>query len=101
MCSIRASAASATMTAVLSIEKLTTSFFTAAGEVKAVDGVSLSVAPGEVVGLVGESGSGKSVTGFSIMGLVDPPGRISGGSIRFRDRELVGLPEAEWRAIRG
>ena len=59
-----------------------THFDTRAGVVKAVDGVTFDVAAGEVVGLVGESGSGKSVTGFSILGLIDPPGRIVGGSIR-------------------
>ncbi|MBL8837974.1 MAG: ABC transporter ATP-binding protein [Alphaproteobacteria bacterium] len=68
---------------------------------KAVDGVSFAVDKGRILGLVGESGSGKSVTGFSIMGLVDPPGRIAGGSIRFNGRELVGLPDEEMRALRG
>jgi peptide/nickel transport system ATP-binding protein len=56
---------------------------------------------GEIVGLVGESGSGKTVTGFSIIGLIDPPGRIVGGSIKFEGRELVGLPGDELRALRG
>jgi peptide/nickel transport system ATP-binding protein len=85
----------------LVIEDLQTSFFTKAGEVKAVNGVSLSVSKGEVLGLVGESGSGKSVTGFSIIGLVDPPGEVVGGSIRFQGRELVGLDETAMREIRG
>ena len=60
-----------------------THFFTRAGVVKAVDDVSFAVGRGEVLGLVGESGSGKSMTGYSIMGLVDPPGRIVAGRILF------------------
>ena len=89
------------MTPVLSVSNLRTHFFTRAGTVKSVDGVSFDVARGEVMGLVGESGSGKTVTGFSIMGLVDAPGRIVEGSIRLNGRELVGLPEEELRGIRG
>jgi len=85
----------------LEVTDLRTHFFTRAGVAKAVDGVSFSLAPGEILGLVGESGSGKSVTGFSLLGLVDPPGRIAGGSIRFDGRELVGLPAEEMRALRG
>ena len=85
----------------LQVENLQTHFFTRAGVVKAVDGVSFSLQRGKVLGLVGESGSGKSVTGFSIMGLVDEPGRIVGGSIRFQGRELVGLAEPELRRLRG
>ena len=64
------------MTPVLEVEGLRTHFFTKQGVVKAVDDVSFTVCRGEVVGLVGESGSGKSMTGYSIMGLIDPPGRI-------------------------
>ncbi len=89
------------MTLTLEVRDLQTHFFTRAGVVKAVDGVSFSLNRGKVLGLVGESGSGKSVSGFSIMGLVDEPGRIVGGSIRFQGRELVGLPETEMRALRG
>jgi peptide/nickel transport system ATP-binding protein len=85
----------------LQVRDLHTQFHTRAGIVKAVDGVSFDVAAGEVVGLVGESGSGKSVTGYSILGLIDPPGRITGGSIRLEDRELVGAPEPKLRALRG
>ena len=87
--------------AVLQVEDLKTHFFTKAGVAKAVDGVSFSVGKGEVLGLVGESGSGKTVTGFSIMGLVDPPGRVVSGSIRFNGQEMVGLSERDWRDIRG
>ena len=89
------------MTPVLEVTDLKTHFFTRAGPVKSVDGVSFHVDPGEVLGLVGESGSGKSVTGFSIMGLIDPPGRIVEGSIRLNGRELVGLGEDEFRKVRG
>ncbi len=89
------------MSPVLKVSGLKTHFFTRAGVVPAVDGVSLTVDRGEVLGLVGESGSGKSVTGFSIMGLVDAPGRVVEGSIELNGRELVGLTEREWRSIRG
>jgi peptide/nickel transport system ATP-binding protein len=85
----------------LEVRDLQTHFFTRAGVVKAVDGVSFSVGRGKVMGLVGESGSGKSVTGFSIIGLVDPPGRIAGGSILFQGRDLARLSEEEMRDLRG
>lgn len=85
----------------LEVSNLNTWFATARGEIKAVDGVSFSLAAGEVLGLVGESGSGKSITGFSIIGLIDEPGRIVEGSIKLEGRELVGLPSHELRAIRG
>lgn len=85
----------------LQVRDLTTHFLTKAGVVRAVDGVSFDVAKGEVVGLVGESGSGKSVTGLSILGLIDPPGRIVAGSVRLQGRELVGADRATLRALRG
>jgi len=85
----------------LEVRDLQTHFFTRAGVVKAVDGVSFSVGRGKVMGLVRESGSGKSVTGFSIIGLVDPPGRIAGGSILFQGRDLAKLSEEEMRDLRG
>ena len=89
------------MTATLEVRNLRTHFHTRAGVVKAVDDVSFTVDRGEVLGLVGESGSGKSVTGFSIIGLVDPPGRIAGGQILYRGQDLASLPEREMRALRG
>jgi peptide/nickel transport system ATP-binding protein len=83
------------------VRGLRTHFFTRAGVVKAVDDVSFSVARGKVLGLVGESGSGKSVTGFSIIGLVDAPGRIVAGEILFQGRDLTRLSEEEMRRLRG
>jgi peptide/nickel transport system ATP-binding protein len=94
-------AAAATEDTLLDVRGLRTHFFTKAGVVKAVDDVSFSVGRGEVMGLVGESGSGKSITGYSIMGLVDSPGRIVEGSIRLNGRELVGLPAEAMRKLRG
>ncbi len=85
----------------LDVEGLTTHFDTRNGVIKAVDGVTFAINEGEIVGLVGESGSGKSITGFSILGLIDPPGRIVSGSVRLNGRELIGLPSSELRAIRG
>ncbi|MCJ9674272.1 ABC transporter ATP-binding protein, partial [Neorhizobium sp. SHOUNA12B] len=85
----------------LEVTNLRTWFPSGRGEIKAVDGVSFSLTPGEVLGLVGESGSGKSITGFSIIGLIDEPGRIVEGSIKLEGRELIGLPAHELRAIRG
>jgi len=85
----------------LVIENLHTHFFMKSGVVKAVDDVSFTIKKGEILGLVGESGSGKSVTGFSVLGLVDPPGRIVSGRILFHGRDIVSLPEEEWRALRG
>ncbi len=86
---------------ILEVRDLRTHFFTRAGVVKAVDGVSLSLQPGHILGLVGESGSGKTVTGFSILGLVDPPGRIVSGSIRLDGEELVGMSNTALRQLRG
>ena len=85
----------------LRVEGLRTHFFTKGGAVKSVDDVSFDVRAGEVLGLVGESGSGKSVTGFSIMGLVDEPGRIVSGSIVYRGQDLTKLPEERMRDLRG
>jgi peptide/nickel transport system ATP-binding protein len=85
----------------LQVEDLRTHFFTKSGVIKAVDDVSFSVARGQVLGLVGESGSGKSVTGFSIIGLIDPPGRIAGGRILFQGEDLAGLSEERMRQLRG
>jgi peptide/nickel transport system ATP-binding protein len=97
----RATARPAGDPAVLEVRGLQTHFFTHGGVVKAVDGVDLHVGPGEIVGLVGESGSGKTITGFSVIGLIDPPGRIAGGSIRYLGEELVGAPESRLQQLRG
>jgi peptide/nickel transport system ATP-binding protein len=86
---------------VLEVAGLRTHFFTKAGVVRAVDDVSFSLRAGEVLGLVGESGSGKSMTGYSIMGLIDPPARIVEGSIRLNDVELTSLMPEALRALRG
>ena len=87
--------------ALLEVEGLRTHFFTRAGVVKAVDDVSFRVERGRILGLVGESGSGKSMTGYSILGLVDPPGRIVAGRIRLNGTELTTLDERAWRKLRG
>jgi oligopeptide transport system ATP-binding protein len=86
----------------LDVRDLTTYFFTGAGVVRAVDGISFALAPGEAVGLVGESGCGKSVSALSIMGLVpSPPGRTVAGEVLFDGRDLLRLSEAELRRVRG
>ncbi|MCX7367605.1 MAG: ABC transporter ATP-binding protein [Alphaproteobacteria bacterium] len=87
--------------ALLQVRDLRTHFETRAGTIKAVDGISFTLERGEILGLVGESGSGKSVTGFSLIGLLDPPGRIAGGSVVFQGQELVGRSQAEMRKLRG
>jgi oligopeptide transport system ATP-binding protein len=85
----------------LAVKNLHVSFFTHAGEVKAVDGISYSLNAGEVMGIVGESGSGKSVEAYSLMGLIEPPGRIIGGSVEFEEKNILALSQKELRAIRG
>jgi peptide/nickel transport system ATP-binding protein len=85
----------------LEVSGLKTHFFTRAGVVKAVDDVSFTVAKGEVLGLVGESGSGKSMTGYSIMGLVDPPGRVVDGRMVLDGRDIASLSAEEMRQLRG
>jgi peptide/nickel transport system ATP-binding protein len=87
--------------ATLDVRDLRTHFSTREGIVRAVDGVSFTIAPGSILGLVGESGSGKSVTGLSILGLVEPPGRVVGGQILFHGRDLLSVPERELRDLRG
>ncbi|MBX8802721.1 ABC transporter ATP-binding protein [Ochrobactrum sp. MR28] len=85
----------------LEVTDLHTHFETRAATVKSVDGVSFYLDRGEILGLVGESGSGKSITGFSLIGLIDKPGRITQGSVKLEGRELVGLSENELRKLRG
>ncbi len=85
----------------LEVRGLKTHFLTRAGVVKAVDGVDFTLERGRILGLVGESGSGKTVTGFSVLGLIDPPGRIVAGSVRLDGRELVGVEQEELRRMRG
>ena len=85
----------------LEVQDLQTSFFTDTGEVKAVDGVDFTIHENETLGMVGESGCGKSVTSLSIMRLIDSPGRIVGGSIRFRGDELLTKSISEMQKIRG
>ena len=89
------------MQPLLEVKDLRTSFFTPQGEVRAVDGVSFSVAPGKLTGIVGESGSGKTVSVLSIMRLLPEGGRVVGGSITFDGADLLKLSEPEMRAIRG
>jgi peptide/nickel transport system ATP-binding protein len=89
-------------TPLLAVDDLRTHFFTRRGVVKAVDGVSFSVAAGETLAIVGESGCGKSVTALSLMRLVpDPPGRIVGGTVRLGDVDLLALDEEAMRDVRG
>jgi oligopeptide/dipeptide ABC transporter ATP-binding protein len=86
----------------LQVEGLKTHFHLRHGVLTAVDDVSFEIAAGRTLCIVGESGSGKSVTALSIMGLIDPPGRIEAGVIRYRDQDLLAMPEAELEAkIRG
>ena len=87
--------------ALLEVRDLRTSFFTDAGEVKAVNGVSFNLDHGKVLGIVGESGSGKSVTAYSIMQILASTGRIVGGSIKLDGQELVGAGEKVMKTVRG
>src|SRR6202011_1482940 len=90
------------MSALLEVRNLHTEFRTGAGLVRAVDGVSYTVDPGETIAVVGESGSGKSVGALSIMRLIpDPPGRITEGEVLFAGRDLLKLSEEEMREVRG
>ena len=85
----------------LDVRGLRTAFHTDAGAWPAVDGVDFNVRRGEIVGLVGESGSGKSVTGFSLIGLIDAPGEVIEGEILFEGRDLRGMTEEQLRHLRG
>ena len=85
----------------LSVRGLHTVFHTEEGAWPAVSGVDLTIQPGEIVGLVGESGSGKSVTGFSIFGLIDPPGEVIAGEVLFKGQNLRDLSEEQMRQLRG
>ena len=85
----------------IDIQDLKVSFFTPAGEVKAVDGISYSLGYNEVMGIVGESGSGKSVEAYSIIGLLQSPGRVTGGSISFEGEDLLSYTPEQMRQFRG
>ena len=85
----------------LDIKNERLSFFTPAGEVKALNNVSFSMKQGEVLGIVGESGSGKSVTAYSLMGLTAYPGKLIGGELRFNGHEVEKMTEKDFRKMRG
>jgi peptide/nickel transport system ATP-binding protein len=86
---------------VISVRNLQVEFVTRRATLRAIDGVSFDIAKGEVLGVVGESGAGKSVTGAAIIGLIEPPGRISGGEILLNGRRIDNLPPDEMRKVRG
>jgi len=90
-----------TDTPILDVQGLETHFFTKDGVAKAIDGVDFTVRKGEIMGLVGESGSGKSVTGFSILGLVDPPGKVVGGKVLFKGEDLLQASDKRMQNLRG
>jgi peptide/nickel transport system ATP-binding protein len=86
---------------ILGVEELTVQFPTRRGILTAVDSISFSIAPGEVLGVVGESGAGKSMTGLAVIGLLEPPGRISAGQVRLEGQRIDNLPHEALRRIRG
>ncbi|GJE61259.1 ABC transporter ATP-binding protein [Methylobacterium trifolii] len=86
---------------VLSVRDLSVAFETRRGTLTAIDGVSFDIAKGEILGVVGESGAGKSVTGAAVIGLIDPPGRIAGGTITLRGERIDDLPPERMRRVRG
>lgn len=89
------------MSALLEVKNLSVEFPTRRGTLKALDDVSFTIAPGEVLGVVGESGAGKSLTGAAIIGLLEPPGRISAGQILLAGRRIDNLREDQMRRVRG
>jgi peptide/nickel transport system ATP-binding protein len=86
---------------VLSLRDLVVEFTTRRGVLRALDGISLDVGPGEVLGIVGESGAGKSITGAAIIGLIEPPGRVAGGEIRFKGERIDNLAPEAMARLRG
>jgi peptide/nickel transport system ATP-binding protein len=88
-------------TKILSVRDLRVAFRTERGLIRAIDGVSFDVEEGEILGVVGESGSGKTVSLLAVMGLINDPNAVISGSIRYLDRELVGLAAREMRQLRG
>src|ERR671929_2203534 len=86
---------------ILDVRDLRVEFPTRRGTLTAIDGISFSIAPGEVLGVVGESGAGKSITGLAIIGLLEPPGRIAGGEVRLEGKRIDKLPHDELRRLRG
>ena len=86
---------------ILEVKDLRVEFPTRRGTLTAVDNISFSIGPGEVLGVVGESGAGKSITGLAIIGLLEPPGRIAGGEVRLEGRRIDKLPHEEMRKVRG
>ena len=88
-------------TPLLEVRNLRVEFPTRRGNLVALDDISFDIAPGEILGVVGESGAGKSLTGAAIIGLLDPPGRVASGEIRFDGRRIDNLPYEEMRKVRG
>ncbi|HVJ24328.1 MAG TPA: ABC transporter ATP-binding protein [Burkholderiales bacterium] len=86
---------------ILEVRDLTAQFPTRRGTLTAVDSISFSIEPGEVLGVVGESGAGKSITGMAVIGLLEPPGRIAGGEVRLEGERIDNLPHDRLRKIRG